>query len=101
MIESFLLQLELKDGYGMHSDFKYYTINWYTWPVDTKKGVLDDEVLHALQKKYPYDQKIHNSGYHNWSVISMGSEYVVEQIYKVYQDTVINKKILRGMGIQV
>ena len=98
---TYLLQLELADGYGMHSDYKYYVINCSTYPVNQKLGNLDLETLESLRKKYPQDQKIHNSAYHRWSVISLGSESMVNSIYNVYQETVKNKTMLRQLGFEI
>jgi len=98
---TYLLKLELADGYGMHSDYKYYIINCSTYPVDQKLGKLDLETLESLRKKYPNDQKIHNSGYHRWSVIGLGSESVVNSMYKVYQETMKNTAMLRQLGFEI
>ncbi len=98
---TYLLQLELADGYGMNSDYKYYVIGCKTYPVDKNLGKIDAETLENLQKKYPDDKKIHNSPYHKWSVISLGSESVVNEIYKVYQETVKNRTILKRLGFKI
>ena len=95
-METYLLQLDLIDGAGRLDQTKYYLIDCKSYPVDHCK--LEDDVLEELRKLYPNDNKINNSGYHDWSVVSLGSRSIMERVYQQYQDTKASMKFLKRFG---
>lgn len=99
-METYLIQLALGSGDGMSSTYYYFVADCKTYPVDSLK--LDDDVLEELRKKYPENKNIlHNSGYHDWSVIGLGSASLVNKLYETYKQTVSQLRTLREFGFRI
>ena len=93
---TYLLELELVDGYGESSSYYYYLAVCVT-PV--RDGELTEEALADLEKAYPEEKRIGNSGYHHWRVVANGNN--AQSLYNEHRLVQTAIADLRKNGIHI
>ena len=94
-----LLELELVDGYGEHSEYYYYLCECDS-PIIDGTDNLTDAALNNLHVRYPNEKRICNSGYHHWRIFKSG-QWDVIWLETMYDRVLHLLKALREEGVKI